>query len=333
MLHKNRKEGRRPLNVIITIDTECWGHYGDVVLDIASSLRGRVPGKSGEFGIRKQLELLSAHSMHATFFVEPFFSLVAGSKELDWVVSSIQGFGSDVQLHAHPEWLHRAGENQGLSSTSDDVADYPIEEQRSILARAKELLSQVSLTEITAFRAGNYGANGDTLKALAAVDIAYDSSFNPSYGRVSDRIAGASDNQPFYVGSTLEFPVSCFSDGNRRLRHFQVTATSFEEMRHGLEEAHRLDWETFVIVLHSFEWIWRVKGKQRRHLLDRLVLSRFRKLLRYLEQEGERYKVVTFSDLKRMSPEIVESKPPIVGRSLHTAKRNLEQAWRRTTYF
>ena len=60
------------------------------------------------------------------------------------------------------------------------MADFSLDDQKRLLAVGRDLLTDAGAPPPTAFRAGNYGANDDTLRALATLGFTWDSSFNPA---------------------------------------------------------------------------------------------------------------------------------------------------------
>ncbi|MDP4536364.1 hypothetical protein Q3O60_09195 [Alkalimonas collagenimarina] len=287
------------VNVFITIDTEVWNFYDNFTDNFNSAIHGRINERS--YGLEFQLDQFAKHNLKANFFVDPLFSLPGGQDSLKEVVQLINKFQQDVQLHIHTEWLEITGiDLLGNRKTGYNIASFSADEQIKLLGHAKELLVSAGATKLCAFRAGNYGANTYTLSALAANDIYIDTSYNRMY---LDGHCGLKQSQdllePQYLGEVLEYPISFYYEPNGNVRHVQVAACSFYEMKAILEYAHQQGWPSVVIVLHSFEWIKRIKGKAKKHVLDPIVLQRFDKLCKYLAKHEDRFKTQLFSEQDR----------------------------------
>jgi hypothetical protein len=194
-----------------------------------------------------------------------------------------------VQLHLHPFWAEAAG-----STAFYELSDLDAGEQHALLETARRLLVEAGAPAPIAFRAGSFAANDDTLDALAALGIRYDSSFNA--GSVP-RPCGISLPQrqvaPILHRGVVEVPVSQLSDGPGGLRHLQVCAVSLGEMSAALDHARREGQALVAIVSHSFELATRDGRRQ-----NRIVRGRFDGLCRYLEARRETLPTLHFGDLE-----------------------------------
>ncbi|HUF35938.1 MAG TPA: hypothetical protein VMN37_08310 [Gemmatimonadales bacterium] len=105
------------------------------------------------------------------------------------MVGLTRAAGQDVQVHAHTEWLSLARE-PGLPRTGHSLVRlYPEAEQAAIIGRAAGLLREAGASRPRAFRAGSYGADLATLRALCACGIPMDSSLNPGATSASGSVA------------------------------------------------------------------------------------------------------------------------------------------------
>jgi peptidoglycan/xylan/chitin deacetylase (PgdA/CDA1 family) len=152
---------------LITVDTE---------LSLTSQLRGATAEDNfrsayvgatpaGDFGVPYQLARLQAYGLKAVFFVEALCTEILGLDILKRMAEPILEGGHEVQLHVHPEWLWWAEGSLRLDRRFQSLADLDYATQRSLLERALEAFGRAKLPVPTAFRAGNFGANGDTLSA------------------------------------------------------------------------------------------------------------------------------------------------------------------------
>jgi hypothetical protein len=271
--------------VFITIDTEySSGLYtgpgaDDRAENFARSITCLTP--EGPAGITHKLELLAEHGQKAVFFVDPMPALVWGVAAIEDIVGPIVAAGQDVQLHCHTEWLEHAGPGNPLASraTGKNLADFAFEDQCTLIDYARTTLIAAGAPAPVAFRAGNYGANDDTLRALASLGIDYDTSHCPALvGTGACRIGlGAEDRNPVGHMGVIEVPAGAIGTIGGGLRHAQITALSLAEIlsaiRHARDEAR----DSFTLVSHSFELI-----NRRRQAVNPIVRRRFVGLLKAL---------------------------------------------------
>lgn len=267
--------------IYLTIDTEYSAAFaqGPQALSREENYRRMIAGRvrGGEAGISHQMDVLDRHGCKAVFFVDPLPGLLWGTQAIADVVGPIAARGHDMQLHCHTEWLALAGERNPLGAkTGRNMADFSLADQIRILEVAREILVAAGAPPPVAFRAGNYGANDDTLRALAEVGIGYDSSHCPAIaGSASLMGLGAEDRRPLRRLGVIEVPVGCIDGGARGLRHAQVTALSSREMRDAIVHARDAGLASFTIVSHSFELLSRDRSR-----INPIVRRRFERLCR-----------------------------------------------------
>lgn len=271
--------------VFITIDTEySSGLYtgpgaGDRAENYTRSIACLTP--EGPAGITHKLELLAQYGQKAVFFVDPMPALVWGVAAIEDIVAPILAAGQDVQLHCHTEWLGLAGAACPLASgmTGRNLADFPFEEQCRILDYARAMLIAAGAPKPVAFRAGNYGANDDTLRALATIGLDYDTSHCPALaGSGACRIGlGPEDREPVGRMGVLEVPVGAIGTLGGGLRHAQITALTLPEILGAIRHARDTGRDGFTLVSHSFELI-----NRRRQAVNPIVRRRFHGLVKAL---------------------------------------------------
>jgi hypothetical protein len=272
-------------NVYITIDTEYSA--GRFARDGASgrdeNFKKSIWGGEGKsaVGIGYQLEMFSRYGVKANFFVDPMPALVWGTDAIADIVRPIVSYGQDVQLHMHCEWLEFAGSNNPLGQrTGRNIKDFDLEEQRILLTYAMETLMAAGAPRPVAFRAGNYGANDDTLRALADLGIAYETSYCPGVAQSECDISPPERKEAlFNRHGTTEVPIGAISIGGDRLRHAQITALSAGEMVAAIRHARDHDIAQFTLVSHSFELLSRDRTRA-----NHIVKRRFDHLCRALSK-------------------------------------------------
>ncbi len=179
------------LNVFLTIDTEIWPHSqgwpvkelpsdkSDFTEEIATYIYGTTP--KGDFGLPYQVQKFKEHGLKANYFVETLFSSRVGSTTLTDIVSLIQNYGHDVQLHLHTEWLSEIRDQDVPAKFKEFMHQFSLDEQTALIKKGIQNLHAAGVENVHAFRAGSYGASLDTLRALLQNGILYDTSYNPCY--------------------------------------------------------------------------------------------------------------------------------------------------------
>lgn len=303
--------------VLLTVDTELsWGGHVR-----GASWRENLALSFDPAGVGTlyQLDRLAEHGLKACFFVDPMPALVYGLDPIRRMVEPILESGQEVQLHLHPCWADP-------SNPVFELIDFDPRRQLDLIRTARDLLVEAGAPSPIAFRSGSYAADLATLEALAALDIGYDSSHNGSHHPHPSalpleprRIA------PIKVGGVIEIPVSQIEQGSGSLRHLQICAVSFGEIRaallHAAVEAHPI----VTIVGHSFELA--ARGGRR---ANPLLVRRFEKLCGFLAEQGERLPTAHFSDLSGLRLDAEAS--PMAASTLRTAVRMAEQAWGNALY-
>lgn len=270
------------LRFYLTIDTELsadhFSRFGRAGLEanLASSIWGRTA--KGDFGIGHTMDVLERHGMRGVFFVDPLPALVWGTDVIKRIVHPIVDRGHDVQLHAHTEWLAFSQRSPVGGRTGRNIGDFSLSDQRVILSLARDFLVAAGAPEPVAFRAGNYGANDDTLRALATIGISHDSSLTPGIARSDCAINLSADViDPIEHCGVVEVPISAIEQRGGRRRHAQLTALSAREILAAVDHAASRGAQQFTLVSHSFELMCR-----QRRVLNCIVARRFEAMCRGL---------------------------------------------------
>ncbi|WP_374408411.1 polysaccharide deacetylase family protein [Pelagerythrobacter sp.] len=249
--------------VYITIDTEYAADFAGLgrAENFARSIACETP--SGAVGVFHKMDVMERHGIRGVFFVDPMPALLYGREAIADVVGPIVERGHDVQLHCHTEWLALAGAASPVRGRSGrNLADFTLEDQQAILDWARGALVAAGAPAPVAFRAGNYGANDDTLRALAAIGLRYDTSHTPGIEGGACRISLARRHRrPLRHCGVIEVPTGCIRTLGGRLRHAQVTAISSREMLAAIRHARDHDLASFTIVSHSFELLCRERRR------------------------------------------------------------------------
>lgn len=234
------------------------------------SILGRTA--DGDAGIFYQLDRFDRHGLKAVFFVDPMPSPLWGVEAIADIVEPIVSRGHDVQLHLHTEWLALAGAANPLDGrTGQKLKDFTFEEQSKLLEFARDTLIAAGAPRPIAFRAGNFGANDDTLRALAELGFTHETSHSPGFvDSPCDISLGSEDRRPMRHCGLTEVPIGCVEDVGAGLRHARLTALPLAELTAALEHARDHDIDDFTLVSHSFELLCRNRKR-----INRIVRRRF----------------------------------------------------------
>lgn len=295
--------------VYLTIDTEYTAHLpgagggpGERALNFARSITCDTP--AGSVGTGYQMDVLDRHELKAVFFVDPMPALDWGVSAIADVVEPILTRGHDVQLHCHTEWLDFVtGSSIVDGRTGRNLKDFSTDDQFEILRFARDTLIAAGAPAPMAFRAGNYGANDDTLRVLAELGIGYDSSHVPALITAHSDCSialGQADRQPKEHCGVVEVPVGCIGTHGGRLRHGQLTALSRRELLAAIRYAQFCGHESFTLVSHSFELLSRDRLRK-----NKLLVRRF-----------ERF-CASISAMQGVRTETYANPPPVVSAGSH----------------
>ncbi|MEQ6334969.1 hypothetical protein [Sphingobium sp. MK2] len=311
--------------LLVTVDTELSSSLYQRGVGLSDNVRRSIwaEARGQAHGIGWQMDVLERHGLKGVFFLDPMPALVHGADFLMPIVEAIEGRGHEVQMHIHTEWLAWAKESPVGGRQGRNIADFSLDDQITLLSRAKTLLEQAGAPSITAFRAGNFGANDDTLRALATIDVLWDSSVNPAYlGHGCDITADPAQIGAQRMQNIVELPVSGIHDRPGHFRPAQICAMSASEMRAGLRHAARMQHDAFTVVTHSFEMLSRDRKRP-----NAMVKARFVALCR----EAARLPQVRGVGFRDLSPAMVDSSPKLLTRvapsRVRTGLRLAQQAW------
>jgi hypothetical protein len=314
--------------VFLTIDTELsqpfpadWKENGlGVTFD--RDIVGRTA--AGDFGIGFQMDVLDRYGLRGVFFVDALCDRGMLAK----IVGPIRERGHEVQLHLHTEWLGRRADSSLLPGrTGRHIHRFSLDEQTQLIARGIENLRACGVPAPIAFRAGSYGANLDTLRALARNGIRYDTSYNLGYLDESCALGALGPVwQPEHVEGVYEFPVTCFRDRPGSCRPLQLCACSTGETQAVLRQAHARGWHSVVLVSHSFELIRRAAEPERPATPNRLVIRRFERLCRFLGEHKDELPTAGFADVDPAAIPAEQPAGPLSSHLPRTLWRMVEQA-------
>lgn len=275
---------------------------------------------TGAVGVHYQMDQFEANGLKAVFFVDPMPGLIWGTEAISDVVGPIVARGHDVQLHLHSEWLALAGANNPLGErTGRNIKDFSFDEQCILIDRARDILMAAGAPRPVAFRAGNYGANDDTLRALSELGLAYDTSHCPAIVGSDCAISlGGQDRAVMEYCGLIEVPIGAIAASGGALRHFQLTALTVAEITAALSFAVRAGHDSMTLVSHSFELLSRDRTRT-----NLLLKRRFERLCARLAKLPRLRTATYATDPPGLAP---GPQPVLPHRWDRTAGRLIEQA-------
>jgi peptidoglycan/xylan/chitin deacetylase (PgdA/CDA1 family) len=315
------------LDVFLTVDVEVWcDGWDNIDAKFPGAFKRYIygPTSRGDYGLPYQLRLLQEHGLTGVFFVEPLFATRFGSEPLAEILGLVQQPDHEIQLHLHTEWVDESTQPllEGITGKRQFMRYFSLQEQTILIRAGAELIESAGGGSINAFRAGSFGFNRETLRALSINRIAFDSSYNASlFGPDSGISPEIPLVEPVECEGVYEYPMTVFQGGTRKLRHAQITACSYREMEGLLWQALESRRQAFVILFHNFELLNSSMDRP-----DDIVVSRFRALCSFLDRHRDCFRVRGFRDL---APAPVISQPaPLTSPLWKTGLRMLEQGLR-----
>lgn len=304
-------------SVFLTVDTEfAWRHHA-AGLDV-DTIYDRSIEPAG-VGLRYQLDRLADHALKACFFVDPMPALLFGLAPVKRMVETILEAGQEVQLHLHANWTGAQVGDRGASHGPFRLHDYSLEEQRDLLLGGVELLVAAGAPMPIAFRAGDYAANDDTLRALADLGFVYDSSHNGA--RPAESRIALSPTQIAPIDHHLvEVPVTVIEDAPGLWRTFQLCALSGAETAAALDHAVAADHAVVTIVSHGFELANRLGTRP-----NSVHVRRFDLLCELLAARTAELPTRHFAD--RPDLPLGRDDQPLGANALRRRMRQAEQLW------
>jgi len=158
-------------DVCVTVDVEDF-FLPRPALDTVFATRG-----TAEWGIGRIMAVLREFGARATFYVDVYNRTTLTESLLAAACNRVLAEGHELGLHTHPEFP-RGKRGFGMEQV---MARYPLQVQHRFVERGVELIDRWTGQAPRTHRAGGYGANRDTLRALHACGITSDSSLYAAY--------------------------------------------------------------------------------------------------------------------------------------------------------
>jgi hypothetical protein len=303
--------------VFFTVDTALsWRHHADG-LDLPTIVE-RSFDPAG-VGVAWQLGQMARHGLKGVFFVDPMPALAFGLDPIRRVVDTILDAGQEVQLQLHPVWAGAVAGDGGAQHGRSALSDYDATAQRDLIAGARDLLVAAGAPSPIAFRAGDFTANEDTLRALATLDFDYDCSGN------GDERPGALGLAPRQIApvahcGVTEVPVTLIEERVGALCNVRVSALSAGEMRAALGHAVAQDHAAMTIVSGACALANRAGTRE-----NGIHVRRFVALCAMLAERRDTLPTCWFGD--RPALRLGQNDVPLEPHHLRTGWRQAEQLW------
>lgn len=316
------------MRAILSFDVEIWCNGWDRLdEEFPRAFERYVYGHSRTEGgaLPKTLAILRRNGLKAVFFVEPLFAARFGLRHLREIVDLIGSHDQQIELHLHSEWADeiRPRPLPHIEEKRQHLQQLSFDDQLTLIRTGLDVMKDAGARGITAFRAGSFGANGDTLRAVEAAGLTVDSSINAAVDLSVPDLRGTVDLfQPSRIGNLLSLPLTVFRDGFGRARPAQIGSCSFSELRQVIDNAIDRSWPAVTMLSHNFEMLR--PGSTR---VDPIVLDRFEKICAYIASRPE-LAMPAGNLLEQISPSL---DPPAMARTslAGTARRFGEQLLRR----
>lgn len=281
--------------IIITVDTEVKGG----AFDLKQKIWGNIDGKL--HGITKMMDICDLYGIKASFFIDVCGYVLYGEQTYKNIVTYIQNRNHDIQLHMHPQWLYK----------KDLICEYSLKEQIDIIKLGKDLFQKWTGEAPIAYRAGNWGADYNTLEALSNNKIFVDLSMRYTWRYCGLNSPVITRNSIAKYNDLIEIPTTIFKSfslGSFSVyRMLGIHSNSFKELKYVLKNAKEHNLRTVVIMMHSYDFIkWNRDGSIKGP--DYVTQKRFESLLKLITEDPklEAITVKDFYYLYKQFPDIIE---------------------------
>ncbi len=274
------------MNAIITVDTEVF-HFKQTPLSVETCIEGKCDNEF--YGIPKIIDICDEKGVKATFFVDVYAYRVFGEELMKQVCQDIKKRGHDIQLHAHANWVY--------PNKSEYMWAYSLKEQSEIIKEGRELIHKWTGEYPVAFRAGAYGANYDTLKALSENDINIDSSMFYKHPLCKLNSRSLTRNIIVSNNNVVEIPVTVFISlkcaSFVRYSKLDINAKSFNELKEIILKAKKGNLKTIILFLHSFSFL-KFSKDRKTAVPDFKIIDSFLKTIEFLKKT--QLEIITMKD-------------------------------------
>ncbi len=249
------------LYIIPTIDTENMQtaffneKYGNDMLDYYHD--------GQPWATTRLADIFESFGVEATFFIAVNEADKLGEDKLRKLVGKLTERKQDVQIHSHPIWADSQVPPRELMS------QYSLDEQIQLISNMKRKLRDWTDKWPVAHRAGAYGLDGNTLKALKHNDIHIDSSM--LHGHPNCKVTWSKNNVAskdglveipatgMYVDKILDFGLFKYNYKKAFIKT-DLNHCALEELMFFVKEAKCNNLKVMNFFMHSYSLIKFDKG-------------------------------------------------------------------------
>lgn len=257
------------LKVLVTIDTEGLNKIG---YDKDISLYKK------SFPLIKEIFDLN-NIKKATFFISVFEQYQYGDELLNYIYKYTKDY--EIGLHTHPIWIDKNRLN---------MHQYSYDEQYNMIKDGKKILEDLYNQQILVHRAGAYGLNHNTIRALKKNNIPIDSSMFYVHDNCKIRY---SKNQIVKTKDIMEVPVTIFQREmynnhndliDNRIRKTDINHAFLDEFKEYIEFAIENNLNTLNLFMHSYSFI---NYNDKNMSINQRDITKFNKLIDYLSSHND----------------------------------------------
>jgi hypothetical protein len=244
-----------------------------------------------DWGIGRIMQALDQYGARGTFYVDVYNRTTLTEALLEDACTRVVRGGHELGLHTHPEFpkgVRGYGMQQVMSS-------YPFQRQLELVGQGCDWIRRWTGQGPKTHRAGGYGANMDTLAALAACDITSDSSLYAGYPYCELARQAHAVNTCFVQSGVREVPVTttrnCFGLplpgggwlGPQLEMKIDLDWLDLQGLQQQVDAALAETDAPVVIFLHSYSLLDLNKGMRP----DTCTLLKLQALLHWLARRGD----------------------------------------------
>lgn len=219
--------------ILITIDTEL-SNFPD-----GKGLWGRVGDE--DWGLTRMLDVFREAGIPATFFLDVYGKDPKHVADQRRAAETIVAHGQDLQLHTHP--------SPSFDRQRERLRDYSLAEQEDIIAFGCERIKEWTGKRPVLHRAGDWGADNNSIEAMKRQGIRADFSASPWSANCGYDREAVMRNGWMRINGLLCGVGTCYRDRlTGRMRRVDIEGPSFTEITQML--SLRID--PMFLTLHSF---------------------------------------------------------------------------------
>lgn len=282
--------------VIITVD-HCFTYEG--IID--AKLSGQ------DVGLKAIVDICDKHDVIPVFFVSPYDTTETDPDPVKNVVQYLDARGCEVQLHTHPAWY--------FDRNRTDLYQYTLEEQIEIIRFGKDKLVEWTGKQPIAHRAGDYGADTNTMIALKKNGFIFDSSMFFKHPSCKLDNTELPINAVGKLNGIIQIPVSSFVlvetsplfkmnfPPVKRIRKIDIDWADYDQLGSGIDALNAAGIRTITLFLH-FHTFFKSRDNlfQETDELDAEDIEEFDSILAYI-QSNPKLEFATFGSLGAMIEE------------------------------